>query len=776
MNAAAPIRGRAAPPPACPAALPGRLPFGRALAPCVSLRHAASAAPRTPHRRGAAPPRAAAAPLAAAGLAAAVAAAPSLDALADLLEAASLEDMMAAAAALRDSRHAAITFSPKVFIPLTRLCRDACGYCTFAQPPAAGRRAFMTLEEVLAVAKAGAALSCTEALFTLGDKPELRWPEAAAELAAMGYATTLEYVAAAARMVLEETGMLPHINAGVMGEAELRALREVSVSQGLMLESLSQALLAPGAAHAGCPDKAPAARLAALEAAGAARVPFTSGILIGIGESRRDRLEALRAVAAAHARHGHVQEVIVQNFRAKMSTAMAAWPEPPLEELLWSVAAARLVLGAGVSVQAPPNLSPEADDAAPALSAGADGRAAAWQRLIDAGINDWGGVSPVTLDWVNPEARWPHLAALAAATAAAGFPLLPRLPVYPRYLAQPTEAARWLDGAAGAASPLGAALAAADGAGLARGARWAAGAADEAAWPAAPAVDAAPASASAGRRAGGWSVELGEDGLLLLGGGSAAARPAPTPAVARLLAAALAPGSSYEPAQADLELLFAARGADFAAVCAAADALRRRAVGDEVSYVVNRNINYTNVCTYGCRFCAFSKGPAADEALREPAYLLPLEEVERRAAEAWARGATEVCLQGGIHPSFTGETYLEILAAAKRGAPGIHVHAFSPLEVAHGAATLGWPAARFLAALRAAGLGSLPGTAAEVLDDAVRAELCPDKLSAAEWLGIVEAAHGVGLKTTSTIMFGHVDSPVSSAASLSCLSKQKTAN
>lgn len=711
-----------------------------------------------------------------------------------------LDRLMQAAAAVRDARGGPVTFSPKVFIPLTKLCRDACGYCTFAQPPAPGRRAYMTLEEVLEVVRVGAALGCTEALFTLGDKPELAYPQAAQELKAMGFATTVEYVAAAAGAVLRETGLLPHVNAGVMARAELRALRAVSASQGLMLESTSAGLAAPGGPHHACPDKAPAARLATIEAAGLEGVPFTTGLLVGLGESRGDRAEALLAIRELHRRHGHIQELIIQNFRAKRGTAMAAAPEPPLEELLWTVAVARLLFGPSMSIQAPPNLTPEPDD-----SGGSSGAGAGWARLLAAGINDWGGISPLTRDYVSPERPWPHVAQLAAATSAAGHVLLPRLPVYPAF-AQQWE--RWLDARQGAASPAAAVLRHMDAEGLARGSTWFAGAAPSSSEEEEP----APAASSSGNSSSGgsstgqqeepqpgaeaavpsgteastsdrdraaqpqrrslapvrpragraWSVRVGKDGLL----DGCAAPGQPSPRLQALLAAVLEDG--LELSEQEVAWLFSARGADFRAVCDAADGLRRRVCGGTVSFVVNRNINYTNVCTFSCQFCAFSKGKAA-EALRGRPYLLPLSEIARRTAEAWDRGATEVCMQGGIHPDFTGETYLAILGAAKAAAPDIHVHAFSPLEVAHGAASLGWPLQRYLAALRDAGLGSLPGTAAEVLDDGVRTALCPDKLSSREWLEVVEAAHSVGLPTTSTIMFGHVDSPATWAAHLGTL-------
>ncbi|KAK9832553.1 hypothetical protein WJX81_008558 [Elliptochloris bilobata] len=608
-----------------------------------------------------------------------------------------MQPLLDAAGAVCDAGHRVITFSPKVFLPLTRLCRDTCGYCTFAQPPVPGRRAFMTLPEVLAVAARGAELGCTEALFTLGDKPEAVHPAAAAELIDMGHVSTLDYVTEAAGAVLAQTGLLPHVNAGVLSEADLLRLRHVSASQGLMLESTEPSLSETGGPHHACPDKVPAQRLATIDAAGRGAVPFTSGLLIGIGEGRRARLADLRLLLDLHRRHGHLQELIMQNFRAKRGTAMAGAPEPPLSELLWTVAVARLLFGPHMNIQAPPNLTPSAG----------------WRALLAAGINDFGGISPLTRDFISPEAPWPHLEALAEATAASGKALVPRLAVFPEYVADPT---RWLDGGGGRASP-----------------------------PLRPA-------------AGSWAVAMGEDGLLV-----GAARPPADLAIQSLLAAVVDRG--HELSEREVEQLFAARGADFDAVCSAADAMRARICGNKVTYVVNRNINNTNVCTFACAFCAFSKGRAGEE-LRDAPYLLLEAEIARRAAEAWDRGATEVCIQGGIHPDFTGQTYLRTLEAAKAGAPGIHVHAFSPLEVWHGAASLGWPLAHFLAALRDAGLGSLPGTAAEVLCDDVRAAICPDKLSSAQWLQVVEAAHEVGLRTTSTIMFGHMERPAAWARHL----------
>jgi FO synthase len=605
---------------------------------------------------------------------------------------ATVDELCAEARARRRSR--VVTYSPKVFIPLTKLCRDVCHYCTFARPPRRGERAYLREDEVLAIAREGAAAGCHEALFTLGDKPELRYRAAREELAALGCETTLEYLARCARLVLDETGLLPHLNPGVMTGEDLAALRKVSVSQGIMLETASDRLSRRGGPHFGSPDKLPAARLATLDAAGEERVPFTTGILIGIGETRAERIEALLAIRELHERHGHVQEAIVQNFRAKAGTRMADAPEPPLDELLWSAAAARLLLPPEVHVQAPPNLS-----------------YGDFPRLLEAGIDDWGGISPVTIDHVNPEAPWPEVERLAAATRAAGLELVPRLAVYPEFLS-----GAWVD-----PSVLPAALRRADADGLGREDRWAAGAQTEI--PFVP-REALPVDSA---------DELGED---------------------------------------EIVRLFSARGEELHRVFAAADALRREVCGDEVTYVVTRNVNYTNVCYFRCGFCAFSKGKLAED-LRGKPYLVPVEEIARRAVEAWERGAVEICLQGGIHPAFTGDTYVEICEAVKAAVPDLHVHAFSALEVWQGAATLGVGLDDYLARLREAGLASLPGTAAEILDDEVRAVICPDKVTTAQWLSVHAAAHAAGLRSTTTIMFGHVDSPRSWARHLLELREQQ---
>ena len=637
----------------------------------------------------------------------------------DLLDA-PLEELCEEARRLRaEGRGSLVTYSPKVFIPLTKLCRDVCHYCTFARPPRRGERAYMSEAEVLAVARAGEAAGCHEALFTLGDKPELRYRLAREELRALGCETTLEYLARCARLVLEETGLLPHLNPGVMSREDVRALRQVSASQGLMLETVSARLSERGGPHFGSPDKLPERRLATIRAAGEEGVPFTTGILIGIGESRAERIESLLAIRGLGERHEHVQEVIVQNFRAKEGTRMADEPEPSLEELMWTAAAARILLGHHWHIQVPPNLS-----------------YSEFPRLLDAGIDDWGGVSPVTIDHVNPEAPWPAVDALRAATEARGLALAPRLCVYPEYVA---DAERWLDPTVARRVRLRA-----DADGLAREDRWAAGTSepipDMLNWAGAPgAQDLLPDAIVAGRGA-------------RMGNGT-------VPKASQSVAAALAKvREGVELDEDDATELLRARGRDFTSVVQAADRLRREVCGDTVTYVVTRNINYTNVCYFRCGFCAFSKGRLAAN-LRGRPYLVPLEEIVRRTEEAWERGATEVCLQGGIHPAFTGETYLEICDAIKAAVPEIHVHAFSALEVWQGAATLGEPLAHYLARLRDAGLASLPGTAAEVLDDEVRRVICPDKVTTGQWLHVHDTAHRAGLRSTTTLMFGHVDSP-----------------
>ena len=608
-----------------------------------------------------------------------------------------LGPLMEAAAARRDAAHGSlISYSRKVFIPLTRLCRDVCHYCTFAQPPRPGHSAYLSLDEVLEIASAGAAAGCKEVLFTLGDKPEQRYAAARDELARLGHATTISYLAQAARAVFEQTGLFPHANPGVLDASEIAALRKVSVSQGIMLESASKRLCERGGPHFGSPDKDPAVRLETIRLAGEQGVPLTTGILIGIGETRAERVQSLLAIRGLHDRYGHIQEVIIQNFRPKPGTRMARAPAAAAREHVWTIAVARLLFEPEMNIQAPPNLT--------------DGNLA---PLLDAGINDWGGVSPVTPDHVNPEAPWPHLSVLEKACRDSGKQLVERLAVYPQYV---RVLERWVD--PDLRTPV---LRRVDTDGWPRTNDWSPGS-----------VAALPAC----------EAEL------------AVAKPAVTSRnLSRLLDHAAAGKVLTE---RDIVALFRARGDEFSAVTAAADDLRASVSGGTVSYVVTRNINYTNICSFRCQFCAFSKGKMS-ENLRGRPYDLSDQDIAQRVREAWARGATEVCMQGGIHPSYTGQTYLDICRTAKQAAPRMHIHAFSPLEIHQGAQTLGLPLGEFLSELRSAGLGSLPGTAAEILDDEVRAVICPDKIGTERWLDVMRTAHRAGLKSTATIMFGHVD-------------------
>ncbi|HEX2178022.1 MAG TPA: 5-amino-6-(D-ribitylamino)uracil--L-tyrosine 4-hydroxyphenyl transferase CofH [Actinomycetota bacterium] len=617
-----------------------------------------------------------------------------------------LPALISRAAAIRDDAWGnVVTYSPKVFIPLTKLCRDVCHYCTFARPPIAGRRAYLRMDEVLELARTAAAAGCKEALFTLGDKPELRYKVARDELAAMGYSTTLEYLAAAAAAVLEETGLLPHLNPGVMTAGELAFLRKTGPSMGIMLESTSRRLLARGAAHHGSPDKDPAVRLATLDEAGRQKIPFTTGLLIGIGETWQDRVETLSAIRESHLRYGHIQEVIVQNFRAKPDTLMHSHPEPTLDDMLATIALARVVLPPEVGVQAPPNLAAES-------RAGVD---QSWVRYVEAGINDWGGVSPVTVDHVNPEAPWPAISRLRAATESAGFLLMPRLGIYPRYVFDPA----WVD-----RKVRPKVLEHADTSGLARDISWF------------PGVSTPPPDVL--HHPIGWS-------------GSPAVRSRNS--FVKVLDKAM---GDAELTEDDIALLFSARGPEQRDLFEAADTRRREASGDTVTYVINRNINYTNMCYFKCGFCAFSKGPKSLNLRGDP-YLLDLDEIARRSVEAWVAGATEVCLQGGIHPSFTGDFYVSVLNAIKAAVPDMHIHAFSPLEVWQGAATKGVSVRDFLWELKDNGLSTLPGTAAEILDDRIREVICPDKINTAQWSEVARTAHSLGLRMTTTIMFGHAD-------------------
>ena len=603
------------------------------------------------------------------------------------------------AAEIRDQGFAnLVTYSRKVFIPLTHLCRDVCHYCTFAQVPRKVQAPYLSIDEVLQTARHGAEMGCKEALFTLGEKPELRYKAAREALAEMGFDSTLDYLLHAAEQVFKETGLMPHLNPGTMSPAELARLRMVSPSMGIMIESTSERLCQKGMPHYGSPDKEPAIRLQTLADAGAARIPFTTGILIGIGETRLERIESLLAIREIHERYGHVQEIIVQNFRAKPETKMAHAPEPDLNELLWTIALTRILFGPTMSVQAPPNLSP-----------------GVLEKIVAAGINDWGGVSPLTPDFVNPEAPWPQLDDLARQTRAAGKTLHERLTIYPRYA---RNLDTWVDPKMHEAL-----LNVTDADGYPRVDQWSPG--EEVAPPQdiLDAITTQPQHVSEDLQ---QILNRTEGGALL--------------------------------EEAEVVRLFESRGDDFNAVVQAADRLRQKINGDTVSYVVNRNINYTNICYFKCQFCAFSKGKLS-ENLRGRPYDLSHEEIQRRTEEAWSRGATEVCMQGGIHPEYTGTTYLDILRAVKEAVPDMHIHSFSPLEVWQGAATSNKDLHGYLEELKEAGLSTLPGTAAEILDDEVREIICADKINTDQWLEVMRAAHEVGFRTTATIMYGHVERP-----------------
>ncbi|MFN8075420.1 MAG: bifunctional FO biosynthesis protein CofGH [Kineosporiaceae bacterium] len=691
-----------------------------------------------------------------------------------------LTRLMASAAAVRDAglasagRAGTVTFSKKVFVDVTRLCRDRCHYCTFVKTPAQlareGRDLFLTPEEVLRIARHGQELGCKEVLFTLGDRPEARWPEAAAWLESAGYPSTLGYVRALAVQVLEATGLLPHLNPGVMSWEEIGRLKPVAPSMGLMLETSSRRLFeTPGLAHHGSPDKDPAVRLRTIEDAGRLSVPFTTGILVGIGETLAERAESLFAIRRLARQYGHVQEVIVQNFRAKPATAMRDVPDAEPEEYLAAIAVARLVLGPSARVQVPPNLS------APSQL----------HSLLAAGADDWGGVSPLTPDHVNPERPWPHLGDLARWSAEAGFELTERLTVHPEYV---LAGEPWLDPRLGRHV---AALAAPSGlaAGSARpvGLPWQE---PDASWEDAGRVDLHVSIDTSGRTSdrrgdfdavyGDWaalreqavhgaSASAGASGAGASGAGGSGAGASGAGAPERLdgdLATALRHAGDDPASVTDDDALALAHadGPALAALVRIADDLRRAVNGDVVTYVVNRNINFTNVCYTGCRFCAF-----AQRRRDADAFTLSLAEVADRAEEAWAVGATEVCMQGGIDPQLPATAYFDIAAAVKARVPGMHVHAFSPMEVVNGASRTGLSIEEWLIAAKEAGLDSIPGTAAEILDDDVRWILTKGKLPTSAWVEVVSTAHRVGLPSSSTMMYGHVDTPAHWVAHLRLL-------
>lgn len=671
-----------------------------------------------------------------------------------------LEDLCATAGRMRTAglddagRSNIITYSRKVFIPLTRLCRDRCHYCTFATTPGRVESPYLSPDEVLAIATQGAALGCKEALFTLGDRPEERWGAAREWLDSRGYPDTLSYVRAMAILVLEETGLLPHLNPGVMTWEEMQRLKPVAPSMGMMLETTATELWSqPGGCHYGSPDKEPAVRIRVLEDASRSAIPFTTGILVGIGESVQDRANSLFELRRIARQFGAIQEVIVQNFRAKPDTAMRHSSDVEFDEYLATIAVARLVLGPRMRIQVPPNLSQPEEFA----------------RLLSAGVDDWGGVSPLTPDHVNPERPWPQIDELTRLTAAAGFSLQERLTVHPEYLlaGEPWIDPRLLPHLRALADPV---------TGLARkdalpsGLPWQE---PDTEWGSSGRTDLHSAIDEEGRRTkqrGDYDQAYGDWEVLREQVDQARqeqSRSRPIPMDRDVLGALRS--AERDPAgitDQEALALINADGAELDAVCSLADSVRRAVVGDTVTYIVNRNINFTNVCYTGCRFCAFAQRPTDADA-----YTLSLDEVGQRAEEAWAAGATEVCMQGGIDPKLPGTAYFDLAAEVKRRVPDMHVHAFSPMEIVNGASRMAISVHEWLTAAKAAGLDTIPGTAAEILDDEIRWILTKGKLPTASWVNVVSTAHRLGIRSSATMMYGHVDEPRHWVAHMRLLSR-----
>ena len=610
-----------------------------------------------------------------------------------------LDDLMQKAKEVRGDDKKVITYSKKVFIPLTELCRDVCHYCTFAKAPKKLDAPYLEPDQVLAIAEQGKAQFVKEALFTLGEKPEMRYQVAKDHLQKLGFETTIEYLGSMSKLVYEETGLLPHLNPGNMTLLEMEKLREYSVSMGIMLESSSERLCGKGGPHFGSPDKQPATRLQTMKNAGKLRIPITTGILIGIGETIEERIQSLLDIKNLHKEYGHIQEVIIQNFIPKENTRMKKHSPASKEDLLWTLSAARIIFGKDMNIQCPPNLNSDYLD-----------------QILDCGINDWGGVSPITIDHVNPESPWPQIEQLEKITNNKGMELVERLAIYPEYI----EDQSWYD-----KNLHSGILELSDSSRYGRHDQWRCG--ESLSIPASGKHD-----LWVNKKSGDVSHEI-----------------------KKILDKSI---HGFDLDHDEITKLFHTRGDDYHLVLNHADRLRQKINGDEVTYVITRNINYTNICKYSCHFCAFSKGKTK-ENLRGKPYLINNDEVADRASEAWSKGAHEVCLQGGIHPHYDGYTYIDICKAIKERVPEIHIHAFSPLEVTHGASSLGLPIDEYLQKLKEAGLSTMPGTAAEILDDAVRENICPDKLTSEEWINVIKTAHRVGIKTTSTIMFGHTEQP-----------------